>query len=48
MTKIVVIGATGNVGRPLVATLAAAGAQVVAVSRGGSGAGSAGLHHRIQ
>ena len=34
---IVVTGATGNVGRPLVQALAAAGEQVTAVSRGVSG-----------
>ena len=35
---IVVTGATGNVGRPLVQALAAAGERVTAVSRGVSGA----------
>jgi len=35
--KIVVTGATGNVGRPLVEALVAAGTEVVAVSRGGPG-----------
>ncbi|GAA0258482.1 NAD(P)H-binding protein [Saccharothrix mutabilis subsp. mutabilis] len=40
---IVVTGATGNVGRPLVETLAAAGEEVVAVSRG---TGVTGVPHR--
>jgi uncharacterized protein YbjT (DUF2867 family) len=44
---IVVTGATGNVGRPLVQALAAAGEQVTAVSRGVSGAAVAeGVRHR--
>ncbi|HET6257115.1 MAG TPA: NAD(P)H-binding protein [Pseudonocardia sp.] len=44
---IVVTGATGNVGRPLVQALAAAGEQVTAVSRGASGAAVAeGVRHR--
>jgi uncharacterized protein YbjT (DUF2867 family) len=44
---IVVTGATGNVGRPLVQALAAAGEQVTAVSRGVSGAAMAeGVRHR--
>ncbi|MEO3860385.1 NAD(P)H-binding protein [Acrocarpospora sp. B8E8] len=44
---IVVTGATGNVGRPLVQALAAAGEQVTAVSRGVSGvAVPEGVRHR--
>jgi uncharacterized protein YbjT (DUF2867 family) len=43
---IVVTGATGNVGRPLVAALAAAGEQVVAVSRRPSDV-PAGVRHRV-
>jgi uncharacterized protein YbjT (DUF2867 family) len=44
---IVVTGATGNVGRPLVQSLAAAGEQVTAVSRGVSGvAVPDGVRHR--
>ncbi|GIE85636.1 Uncharacterized conserved protein YbjT, contains NAD(P)-binding and DUF2867 domains [Actinoplanes regularis] len=44
---IVVTGATGNVGRPLVQALVAAGEQVTAVSRGlPATAGSEGLRHR--
>ncbi|WP_030915838.1 NAD(P)H-binding protein [Streptosporangium amethystogenes] len=44
---IVVTGATGNVGRPLVRALAAAGEQVTAVSRGVSGtAVPEGVRHR--
>ncbi|GLW29263.1 NmrA family transcriptional regulator [Actinoplanes regularis] len=44
---IVVTGATGNVGRPLVQALVAAGEQVTAVSRGlPAAAGSEGLRHR--
>ncbi|GII60646.1 NmrA family transcriptional regulator [Sphaerisporangium krabiense] len=40
---IVVTGATGNVGRPLVRALAQAGEEVTAVSRGVSGAGGPGV-----
>ncbi|HEY3684150.1 MAG TPA: NAD(P)H-binding protein [Streptosporangiaceae bacterium] len=44
---IVVTGATGNVGRPLVRALAEAGDQVTAVSRGGAGAAVPdGVRHR--
>ncbi|MGI8329711.1 NAD(P)H-binding protein [Actinomadura scrupuli] len=44
---IVVTGATGNVGRPLVTALAAAGERVLAVSRGVSGAAvPEGVRHR--
>ncbi|MGI5430804.1 NAD(P)H-binding protein [Streptomyces sp. CA-179760] len=44
---IVVLGATGNVGRPLVQALAASGEQVMAVSRRGSDAAvPAGVRHR--
>ncbi|MGW1787106.1 SDR family oxidoreductase [Streptomyces sp. NPDC002143] len=44
---IVVMGATGNVGRPLVQALAAAGEQVTAVSRGVSDAAAPhGVRHR--
>jgi uncharacterized protein YbjT (DUF2867 family) len=46
MSMIVVTGATGNVGRPLVAALAGAGAQVTAVSRGSSGGLPDGVRHR--
>jgi uncharacterized protein YbjT (DUF2867 family) len=46
MSMIVVTGATGNVGRPLVAALAAAGVQVTAVSRGSSGGLPDGVRHR--
>lgn len=41
---ITVIGATGNVGRPLVATLVAAGEAVVAISRHAT---TAGVEHRV-
>ncbi|MFF8375499.1 NAD(P)H-binding protein [Streptomyces sp. NPDC015661] len=43
---IVVTGATGNVGRPLVELLAAAGEEVTAVSRRPAGALPAGVTHR--
>lgn len=43
---IVVTGATGNVGRPLVAALAAAGEEVVAVSRSASHGLPDGVRHR--
>ncbi|MER7540774.1 NAD(P)H-binding protein [Streptomyces sp. NPDC097704] len=43
---IVVTGATGNVGRPLVEMLAAAGEEVTAVSRRPAGALPAGVTHR--
>ncbi|SEP50907.1 NAD(P)H-binding protein [Amycolatopsis saalfeldensis] len=43
---IVVTGATGNVGRPLVAALAAAGAQVTAVSRSKPAEWPSGIAHR--
>lgn len=43
---IVVTGATGNVGRPLVQALAAAGEQVRAVSRGSSGTPAEGVEYR--
>ncbi|WP_285550787.1 SDR family oxidoreductase [Actinoplanes regularis] len=47
LIMIVVTGATGNVGRPLVQALVAAGEQVTAVSRGlPAAAGSEGLRHR--
>jgi uncharacterized protein YbjT (DUF2867 family) len=46
MSMIVVTGATGNVGRPLVAALAAAGVSVTAVSRGPSGELPDGVRHR--
>lgn len=43
---IVVTGATGNVGRPLVELLAAAGEQVTAVSRRPAAGLPAGVTHR--
>ncbi|WP_327289978.1 NAD(P)H-binding protein [Streptomyces sp. NBC_01198] len=43
---IVVTGATGNVGRQIVGALAAAGEEVVAVSRRGAEAAAAGVAHR--
>ncbi|MFF5636846.1 NAD-dependent epimerase/dehydratase family protein [Streptomyces sp. NPDC012825] len=43
---IVVTGATGSVGRPLVEALAPAGAEVTAVSRHGTGELPAGVAHR--
>jgi uncharacterized protein YbjT (DUF2867 family) len=46
MSMIVMTGATGNVGRPLVAALAAAGVPVTAVSRGPSGELPDGVRHR--
>ncbi|WP_326836154.1 NAD(P)H-binding protein [Amycolatopsis rhabdoformis] len=44
---IVVTGATGNVGRPLVAALAAAGAEVTAVSRTPPAELPGGVRHRV-